>query len=328
MPIPQSFPFTRYLAAKKSVDDRALNTHVWSAFVNSFNDYAKSKPCRILEIGSGIGTMLDRLIPLLDAHPDVDYFAVDAAPDNTSLAADRLAAHDYGPRRCTRRAGVTDPAAPRYDLTIAAPSSASAATLRLHLHTADFFDFAARPDLPPFNLILAHAFIDLVDVPRALATIRRIAAPGATLYLTINFDGVTLFEPELDPAFDALVERLYHATMDARITNGVPSGDSRTGRHLYHHLLRAGFIPRAVGPSDWMVTPHYVDAHQAQPTYPDDEAFFLHFIIHTVHGALAGHPQLPADRFAAWIAARHQQVERGELVYIAHQLDYLATLPE
>jgi hypothetical protein len=27
-------------------------------------------------------------------------------------------------------------------------------------------------------------------------------------------------------------------------------------------------------------------------------------------------------RFEAWIAERHAQIERGELVYIAHQLDF------
>jgi len=57
--------------------------------------------------------------------------------------------------------------------------------------------------------------------------------------------------------------------------------------------------------------------------YPADEAYFLHFIIHTMHTALSGHPDLDAGRFAAWIAQRHAQVEQGTLVYIAHQLDLL-----
>jgi hypothetical protein len=61
--------------------------------------------------------------------------------------------------------------------------------------------------------------------------------------------------------------------------------------------------------------------------YPADEAYFLHFILHTIYTALAGHPQLDAERFATWITERHTQVEQGTLVYIAHQLDFLGCLP-
>ena len=58
-------------------------------------------------------------------------------------------------------------------------------------------------------------------------------------------------------------------------------------------------------------------------SYPADEAYFLHFIIHTIQTALTGYPDLDERQFAAWIAGRHAQVERGELVYIAHQIDVL-----
>jgi hypothetical protein len=43
-----------------------------------------------------------------------------------------------------------------------------------------------------------------------------------------------------------------------------------------------------------------------------------------MRGALQGHRELDPARFAAWIAERHAQIDRGELVYIAHQLDVLA----
>jgi hypothetical protein len=55
--------------------------------------------------------------------------------------------------------------------------------------------------------------------------------------------------------------------------------------------------------------------------YPGDEAYFLHFIIHTIETALAGHPEMDEKRLAGWAAQRHAQIERGELIYIAHQLD-------
>jgi len=108
--------------------------------------------------------------------------------------------------------------------------------------------------------------------------------------------------------------------MDRRITAGKPSGDSRCGRHLFGHLAAAGAELLAAGASDWVVYP-------AAGRYPADEAYFLHFILDTVAQALIGQPELDLDRFAAWIRARHAQVDAGELVYIAHQVDFLGRVP-
>nr|MBP8294239.1 hypothetical protein [Caldilineaceae bacterium] len=80
------------------------------------------------------------------------------------------------------------------------------------------------------------------------------------------------------------------------------------------HLACAGFDLHAAGASDWVVQP-------VAGLYPADEAYFLHFIVHTMHGALHGCDELDPVRLAAWIEARNCQIEGGELVYIAHQLD-------
>ena len=58
-----------------------------------------------------------------------------------------------------------------------------------------------------------------------------------------------------------------------------------------------------------------------------DEAYFLHFIIHTIGTALRGHPELDPVRLLSWITQRHAQIEAGSLVYIAHQLDFLGRVP-
>ena len=100
--------------------------------------------------------------------------------------------------------------------------------------------------------------------------------------------------------------------MDARPTGG----DSRAGRHLFGHLRQAGADILAAGASDWVV-------HGANGAYPADEKYFLHFILHFFEESLTGRPALDAGAFANWLAARHAQIERGELVYIAHQMDFL-----
>ena len=94
------------------------------------------------------------------------------------------------------------------------------------------------------------------------------------------------------------------------------------GRHLFGHLREAGAPALAAGPSDWVVS--------AGPdgTYPGDEAFFLRSILATIRDALRERPDWvrPAD-LADWLAVRGRQLAAGELVYIAHQLDFTGRRP-
>lgn len=284
MPIPDSYNFQRYLAAKKTVDDRALNRQVWDTLAHALPAGA----LRVLEIGAGIGTMAERMLDwglLAEAH----YTAIDARPDNIAIANQRL--QQLPP-------GIT-----------------------LDLEAIDLFDFIARRHSSErehrgWDLLVAHAFLDLMDIPRILPQLFALLRRGGLYYFTLNFDGATLLQPQIDSSFDAHIERLYHRTMDERITGGQPSGDSRAGRHLFGHLRAAGADILAAGSSDWVV-------FAGPDGYPADEAYFLHFIIHTMHHALTGYRGLDPARFDAWIARRHAQIERGELVYIAHQLDFV-----
>jgi hypothetical protein len=82
------------------------------------------------------------------------------------------------------------------------------------------------------------------------------------------------------------------------------------------HLKAAGARVVAAGSSDWVVFP-------GPEGYPNDEGYFLHFIIDTIDRALRRHPELDRGRFQAWIAERHRQIDAQELIYIAHQLDVM-----
>ena len=73
----------------------------------------------------------------------------------------------------------------------------------------------------------------------------------------------------------------------------------------------------AAGASDWVV-------HAVSGKYPADEEYFLNFILHFFEESLTGHAELDAAAFANWLQKRRAQIERGELVYIAHQMDFLA----
>jgi hypothetical protein len=111
----------------------------------------------------------------------------------------------------------------------------------------------------------------------------------------------------------------YHRDMDERFRYGRPAGESRTGRRLFHYLRAAGAPALAAGSSDWVVS--------AGPdgNYPGDEAYFLGSILDTIENALRNRVE-PAD-LADWLAERRRQLAAGELVYIAHQLDFAGRSP-
>ena len=62
MSIPITYSLLRYLAAKRSVDDRALNWQVWQHLVAALPRATPQQPLRILEVGAGIGSMVERLV--------------------------------------------------------------------------------------------------------------------------------------------------------------------------------------------------------------------------------------------------------------------------
>jgi SAM-dependent methyltransferase len=305
---PQNYSFTRYLSAKKSVDDRALNRHVWEALLRALPPATADAPLRVLEVGAGTGAMFERMLAwgLLTY---ADYTALDLQQENIASA------HQQLPLWASRQG---------YSCQIESPDrlvfSGQGLQVSLHLQAIDLQDFIAQHSgRQSWGLLVAHAFLDLMDIPSLLPRLLRLSAPGGLFYFTLNFDGATLLEPALDPDLDELIQSLYHRSMDERLVNGKPSGDSRSGRHLFGYLRAAGVEIIAAGASDWVVFP-------GLRGYPKDEAYFLHFIVHTIHQALAGHPELDRMRFERWVAERHAQIERGELMYIAHQLDFVGRM--
>ena len=168
--------------------------------------------------------------------------------------------------------------------------------MRVRLQTANLYEFAARREnRHRFDLIIAHALLDLLHLPTALPSLLQMVRPAGLFYFSINFDGATLFVPEVDPGLDGRIEALYHRSMDTRMTDGQPSGDSRTGRRLFHALRGCGAEVLAAGSSDWVV-------HPVGGGYPADEAYFLGCILHFVEATLRGHPELDGSEFEDWLS--------------------------
>src|SRR5437879_12488582 len=86
----------RYLAAKKSVDGRALNWRGWQRLVAALPRAPTEQPLRILEVGAGIGSMVERLLAG-DALTHATYTAIDKVPALLTEAHRRL--HQWADER-------------------------------------------------------------------------------------------------------------------------------------------------------------------------------------------------------------------------------------
>ena len=258
--------FQRYLLAKRSVDDRALNRIVWQHLAALLPPNSN-----VIEIACGIGTMRARMHAWGLLTTAARYRGVDSDPENIRAAC----SGDF-------------PGKPVFEC-------------------ADLFALEAESD---HDLLVAAAFLDLVDLDEALPQLLAFIRPGGLAYFPIHFDGLTLFEPS-HPGDDRILAA-YHHSMDARLSGG----HSRTGRRLFTALPAAGYEILAAGGSDWVVHPG------PEGVYPGDEAYFLESILQFFETSCAG-----VEGLEDWLATRQAQVNGGRLVFIAHQFDFLARKP-
>lgn len=281
--------YARYLAAKRTVDDRALNRQVLERVCAALPDGELT----VIEVGGGTGTMVCRL------H---DWQVISCGSYTVVDADDGLLAHGRTTlREHARSRGV--------------PTGATGAGLRLgdlevrfeHRElTAYLTDAQGGADL-----LIANALLDVVDVPSLLPGLLRLLRPGGVFWFTITYDGECSFQPE--HPLDDLVLTAYHRDMEGRVRHGHPAGEPRAGRHLLPLLRSAGAAQIWAGSSDWVVF------SQPDGSYPHDERHFLGCILTTIERALTG--RVDATRLGTWLGARRRELAAGELIYIAHQID-------
>jgi len=294
-----STSYVRYLGAKTTVDDRALNREVLAELRRLMPAGAP----RVLEVGAGLGTMVARLLDwgVVGAG---EYVLLDA--DRQLLDGSRQWLRDWATARGVR----SDPR----------PDGLRVGDLRVRFVHAELGSYleTARGELA--DALIANAVLDLVDVPAVLPGLLRLLVPGGVYWFTINYDGESIFVP--GHPYDDQIMRAYHRDMDERVRYGRPAGESRTGRRLFHHLAAAGAPVLAAGSSDWVVYP------APDGNYPADEAYFLRSILNTIRDALRSRPdRVEPAQLADWLAVRGRQLAAGELVYIAHQLDFAGRSP-
>jgi SAM-dependent methyltransferase len=300
---PLTYSNVRYLASKKTVDDRALNKDVVDRLRTEVASAAATTRAtlRIVEIGAGLGTMVARLVDWCVIRR-AEYVLLDVDAAILAEARDRLTrwAHDKG--------FAAEPA--NDAIRIRGPDGVDLMITMIQDEIADFLQRGSAS--PPADLLIASAVLDLMDVPATLPGLLRLLAPDGLYWFSINYDGETVLQPE--HAEDGELMRTYNLSMDQRVRYGRPAGHSRTGRRLFHQLTTAGAVVLAAGASDWVV-------HARDARYEADEAYFLHHIVQTIDDALQARADVDRGTLATWVALRHSQIEGGQLVYLAHQLD-------
>ena len=292
--------FSRYLRSKQSVDDRSLNRWVYGQMREALATAPPPDLFQVLEVGCGIGTMVARLWDW-GLAPRVAYTAIDREAALVTQAPAEL--REFACRQGLEFSSLGG------SVCLRGPGREWLVTFQV----ADYAQFCQAQAGPcAWDLLLAHAFLDLVDLEEALPRLLALLKPGGLYYFTLNFDGQTIFQPALEPIFEAQVLHLYHQSMDERQSGR--AGHSQTGRRLLAALCPTGTV-LAAGSSDWLVWP------QSNGTYPGDEANFLAYILETIHRALGSHPDLDQERLQAWLSRRQALIKSGQLIFLAHQLD-------
>ncbi|AFZ74426.1 class I SAM-dependent methyltransferase [Natronobacterium gregoryi] len=299
--MPRTYSKERYLAAKRTVDDRALDRTVLKAFERRLE-----AGDHVVEVGAGIGTMLQRLLEWERLPETVTYTLVDVDGDAIATARERL------PAWAEERDYHVEPGDSTGEFTLSRDKRA--VTVRSTVSDATVaFDHekpaVALDDEAP-DAVVGSAFVDLFR-PVEVETLLACLPSGCLCYFPITFDGETIFQPTAVPGFDEYVSDRYHEDMRRRAN----PGDPHAGRRLLECAANE-HVCHAAGASDWIVTAD-------DGSYPADEAYFLQHVLETVHTALEDDPAVDGDALESWIARRREQVESGELVYVAHGLDVL-----
>lgn len=292
----------RYLEAKRTVDDRALDRRVLERFTAELAGRAtENEGVRIVELGAGVGTMIARLAAWGCLPDTVTYRAVDRDRESIAHARERLPSwlEDAGYDVESREEGIL--------------ARKGDSRLEVTLEVADVFEISGEADA-----VIAAAFLDLIDLERALGSIGKLVVDSGVLYAPITYDGTTRFAPT--HPLDDRVERLYHRHMEE--IREVP-GSSRAVRDLLEVLAESTYDVLAVGGSDWVVRP--VDG-----SYPADERAFLTHLLGTIDDALADYPAgvLEPETRRRWTTDRRRRLEENELVFVAGNLDVLARLDD
>ncbi|MBE0435542.1 MAG: class I SAM-dependent methyltransferase [Methylomicrobium sp.] len=292
--------FAQFLQAKYALDQRSLNPAVWRRFMNELSG---RNPFELLDVGTGSGAMLRRILHHYD-HGTMRLTGLDSESGLLGIAETEIAA-------VLRNKGfAVEKAAGRLS------AERDADRIEFQCICTPLSEF--QPASNRYDVVTAHAFMDLVPLRQTLSDFCAWLKPGGLFYGTINYDGETVvFPPYPDSEFEDALLQGYDASMEARRLNDSKTGGAKCGRRLYGELLNAGFEIVSYGSSDWNITP-------SDGAYLDDDPVVLEHLLGWISSEGRSNPALDQDKLDRWLACRRRQLQMQMLGIIVHQIDVLA----
>jgi SAM-dependent methyltransferase len=170
--------YIRYLAVKRQIDDRSLSGSVWRKLHDHLRQAKRRRPLDVIEMGGGIGTMFDRVLDWT-LTPRLQYTLIEANRAYLDEFESRIEHLPYIAAGSEKRFQGQAP---------------SGVTFELEALCADIHAVIGDPKLfNRWDLVMAHAVMDLVNIPETLHGFQRLLRPGGLLYLTLNYDGYPVF---------------------------------------------------------------------------------------------------------------------------------------
>jgi SAM-dependent methyltransferase len=292
--------FAQFLQAKYALDQRSLNPVVWRFFLNELSG---RNPLEWLDVGTGTGAMLRRILQYYD-HGAMHLTGLDIEFDLLDIAETEIASLLQAKGFAVENAAGRLQAERGADCIVFQPVCTPLSEFQL----------------PPnhYDVITAHAFMDLVPLRQTLAGFHDGLKPGGLFYSTINYDGETVvFPPYPDSEFEDALLQTYDASMEARRLNGSETGGAKCGRRLYGELLNVGFEIVSYSSSDWNITP-------CNGVYLDDDQVVLDRLLEWVCSEGRNDPSLEREKLDRWLECRRRQRQERTLGIIVHQIDILA----
>jgi len=290
--------FADFLQAKFALDERSLNREVRGAFLDALRSLPR---IQCLDVGAGTCATLRRLLNSPLTTP-LYLTALDRDPGLLDIARQEAAGwlRALGLESCMEK-GVIQTQGERL--------------MAIRFAAGELKDY--RPDRF-YNVITAHAFLDIAPLPEALRLFAAWLQPGGYLYASINYDGDTALLPEYDDAaFEARLLGHYNHTMELRRVDGQATGGAYCGRRLHGLLPEYDFDMLACGSSDWNITPFLGE-------YRDGDAICLTAVLELIRGEAQSSGLFHQDQLDRWRENRLRLLRRRRLGLIIHQLDLLA----
>jgi SAM-dependent methyltransferase len=300
--------FQTYLEQKRPIDERSFDPDVWR---EARRRLLTTDLVRVLDVGTGTGTMARRLMAAWDA-------------DGAETATFRLTGVDLEERSLAEARARTKGLLERlgYGIALCGHGGKGRRTGRTVFYEYEQLDALSLGSLGArFDLVTAHAVLDLLPLDAALQAVVAVLAPRGALYTTINYDGSTQFLPSSsNPTFERELLAWYNKTMDDRRVGGMVTGGSRCGSNMIAAAERAGLKVAVVGSSDWHVKP-------GSNGYLESEHGLLKSLVWMVYVEGRRSPHWECRLVDHWLAERMAQIENGVLALRVVQTDMLAVLP-